>query len=214
VSGREPPNSLNLRSQDAGAGVAKPGLRCSTGCPSTFQTPSGLLRLLRLLSALVGVDAHFSRRLFPESLRIKGGLLLLQAATGAAVAAEDHFRQALDWARRQGALSLELSAATSLARLLRDRGRSADATALLQPAYDRFTEGFASGDLKAAKALLDAIRLRLAATTPDELTALARRMNATPRKCLQFKTPAEVLQAFVTASATPTIVEGTVSRFG
>jgi hypothetical protein len=49
-----------------------------------------------------------------------------------------------------------------------------------------------------------------AATTPDELTALARRMNATPRKCLQFKTPAEVLQAFVTAPA----VEGTVSRFG
>jgi IS30 family transposase len=58
------------------------------------------------------------------------------------------------------------------------------------------------------------ICLILAATTPDELTALARRMNATPRKCLQFKTPAEVLQAFVTASATPTIVEGTVSRFG
>jgi Arc/MetJ-type ribon-helix-helix transcriptional regulator len=54
----------------------------------------------------------------------------------------------------------------------------------------------------------------VAATTPDELTALARRMNATPRKCLQFKTPAEVLQAFVTASATPTIVQGTVSRFG
>ena len=53
----------------------------------------------------------------------------------------------------------------------------------------------------------------VAATTPDELTALARRMNAT-RKCLQFKTPAEVLHAFVTASATPTIVEGTVSRFG
>jgi IS30 family transposase len=38
----------------------------------------------------------------------------------------------------------------------------------------------------------------VAATTPDELTALARRMNATPRKCLQLKTPAEVLQAFVT----------------
>src|SRR5258708_26950602 len=34
----------------------------------------------------------------------------------------DHFRQALDWARRQGALSWELRAATSLARWLRDRG--------------------------------------------------------------------------------------------
>jgi predicted ATPase len=90
-----------------------------------------------------------------ELLRIKGGLLLLQGAPGAAVAAEDHFQQALDWARRQGALSWELRAATSLARLLNDQGRSADARALLQPAYDRFTEGFATADLKAAKALLD-----------------------------------------------------------
>jgi predicted ATPase len=46
-------------------------------------------------------------------------------------------------------------AATSLARLLRDQGRSADATALLQPIYERFTEGLDTADLKAAKALLD-----------------------------------------------------------
>jgi hypothetical protein len=30
--------------------------------------------------------------------------------------------------------------------------------ALLQPVYDRFTEGFDSVDLKAAKALLDALQ--------------------------------------------------------
>ena len=88
-------------------------------------------------------------------LRIKGELFLLQSAPGAAAAAEGHFRQALDWARRQGALSWELRTAISLARLLSDQGRSADATALLEPVYDRFTEGFATADLKAAKALLD-----------------------------------------------------------
>ena len=90
-----------------------------------------------------------------ELLRIKGELLLLEDAPNAAAAAEDYFWQALDWARRQGALSWELRAATSLARLLRDQGRSADATALLQPVYGRFTEGFATADLEAAKALLD-----------------------------------------------------------
>jgi predicted ATPase len=90
-----------------------------------------------------------------ELLRIKGELVLVQGASEAAAAAADHFRQALDWARRQGALSWELRAATSLARLLRNQGRSADATALLQPVYGRFTEGFATADLKAAKALLD-----------------------------------------------------------
>jgi predicted ATPase len=88
-----------------------------------------------------------------ELLRMKGELLPLQGPVGVA-AAEDLFRQALDWARRQGALSWELRAATSLARLLRDQGRSADARGLLQPEYDRFIEGFDTTDLKAARALL------------------------------------------------------------
>ena len=89
-----------------------------------------------------------------ELMRVKGELLLSQGAPGAA-AAEDHFRQALDWARRQGALSWELRAATSLARLLRNQGRPADAIACLQPVYDRFTEGFDTTDLITAKQLLD-----------------------------------------------------------
>jgi predicted ATPase len=91
-------------------------------------------------------------------LRVKGELLLLQGAPAAAAAAEDHFRQALGWARQQGALSWELRTATSLARLLRDQSRAADALALLQPVYDRFTEGFDTADLMAAKALLDTLQ--------------------------------------------------------
>jgi predicted ATPase len=92
---------------------------------------------------------------FAELLRVKGELLLLQGARGAAAGAEDHFRQALDWARRQGALSWELRAAMSLARLLRDQNRSTEAIALLAPVYDRFTEGFDTDDLIAAKAMID-----------------------------------------------------------
>jgi predicted ATPase len=90
-----------------------------------------------------------------ELVRVRGELLLLRGAPGAAAAAEDHFRQALDWARRQGALSWELRAATSLARLLRDQGHSADARALLESAFEGFTEGYDTADLIAAKALLD-----------------------------------------------------------
>jgi len=52
-------------------------------------------------------------------------------------------------------LSWEFRSATSLARLLRDQGRSADALALLQPVYDRFTEGFATADWQQAKRLLE-----------------------------------------------------------
>ena len=93
--------------------------------------------------------------LAPELLRIKGELLLLQGTAGTTEAVEDVFRQALDGAREYGALSWELRAATSLARLLRRQGRPAEAIACLQPVYDCFTEGFGTADLMAAKRILD-----------------------------------------------------------
>jgi predicted ATPase len=88
-------------------------------------------------------------------LRIKGELLLSQGAPGATAAAEDHFRQALDWAHRQGALSWELRAASSLARLWRDQHRVKEARAVLGSVYARFTEGFETADLREARRLLE-----------------------------------------------------------
>jgi predicted ATPase len=93
--------------------------------------------------------------LAPELLRIKGELLLLQSTAGTIEAIENVFREALDKARRQEALSWELRAATSLARSLSHQGRTADAFACLRPVYNRFTEGFGTADLIAAKQLLD-----------------------------------------------------------
>ena len=95
---------------------------------------------------------------FPELLRIRGDVTWHLGGPDAAQLATDLYMRALDWARRQGELSWELRAAASLARLLSDQGRAAEATALLQPVYDRFTEGFATADLKAARALLDHLR--------------------------------------------------------
>ena len=74
-----------------------------------------------------------------------------------AVAAEASYCEAIAIAQRQHAKLWELRAATSLARLLVDQGHSAEGMALLQPVYDRFTEGFETADLKAAKALLAAL---------------------------------------------------------
>jgi predicted ATPase len=59
----------------------------------------------------------------------------------------------LDWARTQQAKSWELRAATSYARLVRDQDRAREAYELLVPIYGWFTEGFATKDLKDAKAL-------------------------------------------------------------
>jgi hypothetical protein len=91
----------------------------------------------------------------PELLRLKGELLLRQDALSVADAAQELFRQALDAARRQEALSWELRAVMSLARVLRHHGRPTDAVACLEPIYFRFTEGFGTSDLIAARQLLE-----------------------------------------------------------
>jgi predicted ATPase/DNA-binding winged helix-turn-helix (wHTH) protein len=93
-----------------------------------------------------------------ELLRTKGELHLLQRVPSAVATAEACFQQALDVARRQGALSWELRSATSLARLWRGQQRVTQARELLGPVYRRFTEGFETTDLIAAKALLASVR--------------------------------------------------------
>jgi predicted ATPase len=113
----------------------------------------------RIAEGLALVEAGIAQSeagwLTPELLRLKGELLLLQSATAATEPPEDLFRQAIDGARHQGALAWELRAATSLARLLRNRGRPADVIVCLEPVYDRFTGGFGTADLTAAKQLLE-----------------------------------------------------------
>lgn len=104
--------------------------------------------------ALAQSRRHEERWCLPELLRIKGDLTLLSTVNGGEAAAEEIFLESLDWARRQQALSWELRTSISLARLRRDRGRASQAHDELAATYARFTEGFATGDLKAARKLL------------------------------------------------------------
>jgi predicted ATPase len=105
--------------------------------------------------ALARSELTEERWVTAELLRIRGELLLLNDQPKAA---EEHFRQALDWARRQDALSWELRAATSLAHLWHRQRRTSHARMLLEPVYRRFNEGFNTADLITAKTLLGALR--------------------------------------------------------
>jgi len=90
-----------------------------------------------------------------EIFRAQGETILKEDASDASGSAEALFRRSLDTARRQSALSWELRAAMSLARLWRDQGRIREAHDLLAPVYDRFTEGFDTADLMTARTLLE-----------------------------------------------------------
>ena len=90
-----------------------------------------------------------------EILRANGELRLKEGASDAADAAEILFLRSLDIARQQDALSWELRAAISLARLWGDQGRNRAAYDRLSSVHARFTEGFGTADLITATTLLD-----------------------------------------------------------
>jgi predicted ATPase len=128
-----------------------------------FAEASG--RVGQVAEGLVAVDQALARSERTEGrwgaaelLRIKGELVLLEGAQSSVDAAQDHFSKALNLARQQGALSWELRIATSLSRCWHEWGRTKEACYLLSPIYDRFTEGFGTGDLVSAKTLLAALR--------------------------------------------------------
>ena len=65
---------------------------------------------------------------------------------------------AIETARAQGARAWELRAATSLARLWQQSGKTVEAIGLLSEVYGRFTEGFDTIDLTSAHSLIEELR--------------------------------------------------------
>jgi predicted ATPase len=101
------------------------------------------------------VDTSGEACYLPEILRVRGDLLLKMRGYAGNDKAEACFVQSLDISRSQGALSWELRTATSFAKLRRDQGRIDEARGVLARVYQRFTEGFDTADLIAAKRLLE-----------------------------------------------------------
>jgi predicted ATPase len=82
-------------------------------------------------------------------------IMRLRARFGGSEQTAPLLQASLAIAREQGAKLWELRTATTLAGVLRDQGHSTEAEELLAPVYDSFTEGWATADLVAARALLD-----------------------------------------------------------
>ena len=115
-----------------------------------------------LTEALALVDENGERAYEAELYRLQGELLLNDERKTEktedflhAMKAEECFQKAIEIARRQQAKSWELRSATSLTRLWRQQGKTAEAHELLSEVYAWFTEGFDTKDLQDAKTLLN-----------------------------------------------------------
>ncbi|HSE97161.1 MAG TPA: AAA family ATPase [Blastocatellia bacterium] len=112
--------------------------------------------ILALTEALVASDCAGLRYYDSELYRLKGEALLKMRGRGdVSAGAEGCFHQGLEIARGQRAISFELRAAVSLARMWKERGRREEARSLLAPIYNRFTEGNDTPDMEDARALLN-----------------------------------------------------------
>ena len=111
--------------------------------------------LVAVQEGFVAAERGLERYYVAELHRLRGELL---RRTGDHQASEESFTAAIEFARVQGAKSLELRAATGLARLLQRSSRTADARTLLSGIYGWFTEGHGTRDLIEARTLLDSLR--------------------------------------------------------
>jgi len=138
-----------------GALVLTPYLRAKLA--DAYRASGRLEEALKLIDEALSVAGRNDERWFEADLHRCRGELVQLIDPGAEAEAEACFRQALDVARHVEARSLELRAATSLARLWRGQDRRAEARDLLALVYGWFTEGFDTKDLREAEALLDVL---------------------------------------------------------
>jgi predicted ATPase/DNA-binding winged helix-turn-helix (wHTH) protein len=124
----------------------------------------GLARIGECNEAVATIDAALawaeqtgSASDVPDLLCLKGQILLSSSNGGSTEPAEQVLLQSLTAAREQSALGWELRSAIALARLWAVQGRPDAARDVLLEVYERFTEGFATVDMRMAAQLLEQI---------------------------------------------------------
>jgi tetratricopeptide (TPR) repeat protein len=120
----------------------------SQGLSALGRLPEALKLLRETIARVEPEGAAFD---MPELLRLRGEF---EASGGNLEAAEASFAASAALAEQQGALSWRLRTEMSLARLRRQQGLRNSFGGLTET-YARFSEGFETADLKAARQMLD-----------------------------------------------------------
>jgi class 3 adenylate cyclase/tetratricopeptide (TPR) repeat protein len=149
---------------------ARAGIAALTavGAPVAHSNHLGLLAQVELANGLVEearasadaarsfAETHNERGYLPDALRVAASVRRYGEKPITAEA-EQLLRSGLRVARDTGALGQELRVGMDLAELLEEQGNCAEARALLESIYDRFTEGFDTPPLVDARKRLEAL---------------------------------------------------------
>jgi predicted ATPase/DNA-binding winged helix-turn-helix (wHTH) protein len=130
------------------AGMLADGLRM------TGQLEEALLTVNGAIARATDCGSTYD---MPELLRIKAQIFAAMPRYGPA-SAMNCVTEAIEVARVQSALALELRSTMTLARVLSEGGQRDQARLQLGLVYDRFTEGFQTADLKMARGLLEKLQ--------------------------------------------------------
>ena len=109
-----------------------------------------------LIRALAIAEKSHERCYEPELHRLRGELALDEGQSPDA--AEAHFQRSIEIAKKQKSKAWELRSTMSLARLHQGQRRRGEAYERLSEIFAKFTEGFETTDLQAAKSLLAELR--------------------------------------------------------
>jgi class 3 adenylate cyclase/predicted ATPase len=115
-------------------------------------------RALSIVEEVLAGIGDVTGRSWEAELHRQRAQILLAIAPSKAGEAESWLAKSIEVARGQGARSLELRAATTLAELRQTQGRSDEARALLEPICRWFDEGAETADLKRARAVSSTTR--------------------------------------------------------
>jgi predicted ATPase/DNA-binding winged helix-turn-helix (wHTH) protein len=130
--------------------------RASSALAEGLATAGQLNEALTVIgNAIAETEAGTETSQFPELLRVQADILVSMPSTDEALA-EAVIGRAFAEARRQCALAWELRASMTLARLRSKQRRGQEGRQQLAAVFARFTQGFGTVDLVAAKRLLAA----------------------------------------------------------
>ncbi|WP_042885361.1 adenylate/guanylate cyclase domain-containing protein [Cupriavidus necator] len=145
--------------QATGAALGRPTLLglLANAYGKAGQAKAGLRVLSEALALVKNTGERFAE---PILLRLKGELILMLSdgeagSSTRAKEAEACFQAAIAMARDQGARSVELKCALSVARLWQRCGKTDAARSILAGIHDTFTEGFDTVDWQDGKVLLE-----------------------------------------------------------